>query len=554
MFVDGNRDGQISLDGTDDTAADKPFRFWVNDDDDGGTTLIPPVIGIGAGTTFINETDAVPVQQADYTRHKIVSKRNLEDCGRLWINLSGLQGMITDPNTTFQIGLKWADGYTGTPAINIYPSAEGTGSDSYLRDDAAAQAQITGVFNTAVTDKNNKNTVDTTGTFIIKSDYWTGLTAANPNKCLLFEGAGIGKGQLVIVILDASGNQIGEGPGVWLDLKRIKSMYEGLGTAFDKPADETPQGIVFVHGWNMSPEGSTSFAETMFKRLWHRGFKGRLVSIRWNTNYSDAFDNVPLVGEAIEGYLADYNGSERVAWQSGAIVKAAVDGLPAGYSQNIIAHSMGNIVAGSALLSGVTFDNYVLMQAAVPASCYDDRVILKQAERLSPDSYAGFHPTFWEADASPDDDTVAETRAMSYRGRLSSTTGNLVSFYLTNDHATTYAWEFNNDQTKPIPNYGYTRGAPATLGAQRALWRQIGMAYKDSLTDPLIAMPFVCRSWSKVVGAESRTAGSIKSSFNLNSSPSFFDTEHSAQFNRSIQVLKPFYDELLRRLQITPNP
>ena len=35
------------------------------------------------------------------------------------------------------------------------------------------------------------------------------------------------------------------------------------------------------------------------------------------------------------------------------------------------AHSMGNIVTGSALHRGLTVDNYILLQAAVPAGCYD---------------------------------------------------------------------------------------------------------------------------------------------------------------------------------------
>jgi hypothetical protein len=73
------------------------------------------------------------------------------------------------------------------------------------------------------------------------------------------------------------------------------------------------------------------------------------------------------------------------------------------------------------------------------------------------------------------------------------------------------------------------------------------------LTDPLEAMPFADASWSKVVGAESRTAGSIKDSFNLNSSPLLFDTEHSAEFNRNIQILQPFYDALLDKMNIPRN-
>src|SRR5437764_15218936 len=87
----------------------------------------------------------------------------------------------------------------GAPAISIYPSADGDGSSSYLTDDAAAQSQITRVFNDAVRDKNNKQTLDANGIFIFKPDYWSDLSDDNPKKCLLFEGASEGKGQLTIV-------------------------------------------------------------------------------------------------------------------------------------------------------------------------------------------------------------------------------------------------------------------------------------------------------------------------------------------------------------------
>src|SRR5204862_2405692 len=124
-----------------------------------------------------------------------------------------------------QIGLKWKN-VSGAPAINIYPSADGDGSSSYVTDDAAAQSQITGVFNEAVGDKNNKQTVDANSTFIFKSDYWTDHNYSDPKKCFLFEGASEGKGELTVVFLDANGNEIAEGGSVWLNLKNIKTMYE----------------------------------------------------------------------------------------------------------------------------------------------------------------------------------------------------------------------------------------------------------------------------------------------------------------------------------------
>lgn len=558
LIVDANRDGAIKTDASDLTTAATPYRFWINDDDD--------------AVTGSSDSDRVPRESEDWTDYRIECERDLEDFSRIQIQTLGLVAALKSGDLF--LGFKWTD-VTGNPAIQIFRNLESDGGRGYLNTpnnpnlpqqlvqwaviDArtASQGPIAG-----------QRVIEGAGVFILPSSLFANLTDAQPTTHLLFEGCKAGKGRLKPVILKKDGlvyTEISEGQGVWLDLKNIKSMYEGPGTAFEQPAGEAPQGIVFVHGWNMSPEASVNFAETMFKRLWHRGFKGRFVTLRWNTNYSDAFDNVPVFGEALEGYLADYNSSERIAWDSGAVVKAAVDGLPVGYSRNIVAHSMGNIVAGSALLAGASFDNYVLMQAAVPASCYDSRALLQQAERPSPQSYLWvLRPTFWEVGASPDDDPVPDTRALSYRGRLSANAGNLVSFYLPDDHATTYAWEFNNDQTKPMDGYGYSRGAPTLLGTQQGLWRRIGggpSEYRDPLTNPFVAMPMACRSWSKVVGAEGRTAGAIQGSLDLSSeafslpgSTGGFRDEHSAQFNRSIQVLRPFYDALLRQLGIEPIP
>jgi len=97
------------------------------------------------------------------------------------------------------------------------------------------------------------------------------------------------------------------------------------------------------------------------------------------------------------------------------------------------------------------------------------------------------------------------------------------------------------------------------LGSQQAIWKLIGTTIHAPLSDPYEAMPLVCRSWSKCVGAESQTAGAISSGIDLGSATfslpgrtDGFQTEHSAEFNRSFQYLKPFYDQLLRSFGITP--
>ena len=65
-------------------------------------------------------------------------------------------------------------------------------------------------------------------------------------------------------------------------------------------------------------------------------------------------------------------------------------------------------------------------------------------------------------------------------------------------------------------------------------------------------MPYADQSWSKVIGADSRTAGAVRASVDLNASFGFGD-EHSAEFNRKIQQLKPFYDTLMDKLRVDRN-
>ncbi len=574
LEVDADRDGNITAGASDTTLSDKPFRFWLNDDDD--TELL-------LGPNIPLESDTVPVVTADYTKHKIVSQRNLEDFARLWINLSGLQDMITGPNPSIQIGLKWQDGYTGTPAINVYLAADTNGSDSYLKDNTPAQTQLAGGFNNAIIDANGKPTVDTSGTFIFPSGYWSSLTQANPSLHLLFEGAGIGTGQLTVVLLDKDGNQIGEGPGVWFDLMNIKSMYQrtkataddttaangidctipfpsdstgpdnnniphpnmgwttnDLGSAFRPDPNEDLQHktyIVFVHGWNQSPDRATMFAETMFKRLWHLGYKGRFATFRWPTLYSETGVDI------LDAVRAHYNDSEYRAWKSGESLRQYVNQLPTGYTRNLVAHSMGNIVAGSALQKGMSVSNYALLNAAVPAMCYDQSPSLRQSA--------------WNY-TTPNDDLDPSTKALAYIGQFRNLNTNAVSFYLPQDSATVGGWEFNNGKLKPerytgdsvgffgLTGYAYTPSA--SPGSRLSI--NFLSTFGRYLIDPHESMSYATQSLTKTAGADGRTAGSISSAVPLDTWN--FGSQHSAEWERDIQDTAPFYARLLIELQISP--
>lgn len=99
-----------------------------------------------------------------------------------------------------------------------------------------------------------------------------------------------------------------------------------------------------------------------------------------------------------------YNRSELQALKSGRGVSDYLNQLKErfpNYAISVCAHSMGNIVMMEALKNDLTLarrniDNYVLMQAAVPAHCYDpalanyDVLAALELTKPTPDTYRGY--------------------------------------------------------------------------------------------------------------------------------------------------------------------
>lgn len=550
MAVDANRDGVIKFAGNvsdsnlaenplDKTEKTKPFCVWINSDND----------GTGDGAEDVEGA-------ADCNDTEIKSKRDLEDFFRLHLYFGGLQAQIADG--TYTVGLKWKS-VTGSPSIKIYQAVETDGSTGYLTDDATAASQIGGNYKTA------KVVINQMSATMLPLDVFSGL-GANANVYLLFEAAAEGKGRLVLTLHDSNGIEIGEGPSVWLELKNVKQMYaratatpdtlakpyESDSPTFDDsgfsftaesytpPQDEEQKALVFVHGWNMSYNDYISFSETMFKRMWHQGFKGRFCAFRWATLTS----------------VTSYNTSEYRAWKYGKSLKSYVESLPGNYVKNVAAHSMGNVVMGSALQRGMSVNCYFLMQAAIPGGCYNNAV----------NNYSVF---ISKEQTSPTPDTVAD---LGYRLYLQTGYANVtkaVNFYNQLDFALATGsypiigstnWEENQISYKPDANailqgnkvYAYDSGPPNNpfpIGQRCFLKGVVPPFSQRSVTDIHESMACVARPRSKAIGAEPNSANVIQDSINL-ASYSFDGTQgdHSGQFNRRIQQLSNFYQKIFSEI------
>jgi Bacterial TSP3 repeat/Alpha/beta hydrolase of unknown function (DUF900) len=404
LAVDANRDGQIkfpSEDNTDLTSAAKPFTFWIND-------------GVDGPSTAPNESsvqDSLESGTPNCEQGSITCTRDLENFSRMWIDVNGFAAIASPSSSTLQIGVKWQNTGGAAPAINLYLSADPSGSDSYLTDStgAAEQAQTGSQFRNAITDANGAKNVAANSTFILPTSTWQNLTNANPVEHFLFEGDSEGAGQLTLVILDQNGKELGEGPSVYLDLRDIKELYERwtVGDGNGGPpapvagisANRLPAGvhalvynsinpglsvpgaptqnayILFVHGWNLPPWERDAFAESALKRLFWQGYKGKFGTFEWPTTYT-TIDN-EYFADLQE--IAIYDDGEFSAWQSAVPLEQLLEYLHRSYGNNLylFAHSMGNVVAGEALRIagqagvGPLVNMYVATQAAVPAHCYD---------------------------------------------------------------------------------------------------------------------------------------------------------------------------------------
>jgi hypothetical protein len=278
LAVDANRDGQITFDDTDKTTAAKPYRFWLNDDQDESQP----------SDTF---TEDEPEIYEDHPKHHdlddriINNSRDCEDLTRLWLDTGNLANYLTDGATDLYLGLKWINTEGTKPSIRLFRSVDAIGGLGHIKNAKTAALQASGFPNSV--DSPNHCLLDVTAPdfapipsdaidqvqptdrladFIFKKSAFTDPNDVFGPKLkrifLLFEGVAEGKGELRLVFLkknsDGSWQSMGEGPGVSLDLKNIQRMYmraystplpENFPLPWQAAACTQPPGFPYLTNW-----------------------------------------------------------------------------------------------------------------------------------------------------------------------------------------------------------------------------------------------------------------------------------------------------------------
>ena len=228
---------------------------------------------------------------------------------------------------------------------------------------------------------------------------------------------------------------------------------------------------------------------------------------------------------------------------------------------------MGNVVCGSALQKGLSVENYLLMEAAIPAGCFDASSGINSYGRFTNAEASEPTPDYHQA---PNGELTK-----GYRGFLSSIYSNVaakvVNYHNSDDYAlaTGYKygfeanWEKNEIDYKPDGNlstdWHYYYDPDTTDVNKRATQTSTFFAGRF-VTDSYETKSFVARPRSKAVGAVEGVPGNPSPSgmvdVNLRTTFHFGrdDFDHSGQFNRRIQQVDDLYQSVLDVVQPPPPP
>lgn len=231
LMVDSNRDGEMSFETAsvhdkDATTMAKPFTFWLNDDHDEAHTVDEQDW----------EQDDLPVDSqhpADNSDDAIQWRRDLEDFTRLWITFKGITELVKHTDITLKLKFEPYDGISwkaedGDPKITLFKAVEADGGRRYLDDEAVAYTQLDSHEGPGGAQRDFSHELGVVTKSIsceLPPDFVANLSEAQPNKFLLFEGLGSGKGRLVLTIYKGT-QKIGEYPPLYMELKDVKDMYE----------------------------------------------------------------------------------------------------------------------------------------------------------------------------------------------------------------------------------------------------------------------------------------------------------------------------------------
>ncbi len=385
-LVDNNRDGQISLDGSDDTTPAKPFRFWVNDSKESGDdeSSVGADDQIPGQPSTIDNGGGIQIPNANYANDQINGRSDLVNFFPVALCLSNILQWLP-PASGFEYHLLQADSavkfvYTSLMPTNAFDYLTnlnsfgyGTNSDEWVTN--ADTIQVTNILPGIVLDTN-----------------WLAQVQANGgNGVILMEGCTNTTQPLWLEIWhkdQAGNNKLMGGTPLYLNISSVEQMFRhlnlcayGNGTvdpsnasrAFAPNEPETPKNknLVFLHGYNVNQQQARGVESEMFKRFYWSGSKAKFYGVTWNGAVSQG----DMSGGGVIAGLKNVSCNLQTNIVNAFLTAPHLaDFLKYGLSgeTTVVAHSLGNMVCLSAINDyHAPINKYFMIDSAVAIEAID---------------------------------------------------------------------------------------------------------------------------------------------------------------------------------------
>jgi hypothetical protein len=374
LNVDANHDGTMdfSYGGPDFVSANKPFRFWANDDQDAFDDYGDGIPGFQpwysadgydiAGSSLYSTLPMLPPVPGGFLVepfYRVHGTRDLVDYFPVYLNIgslfqsNALSAGISVTDTNYQFILSQAD----SALRFVYTDLTPTNYMNFLRDTNEAESLSDAV----------ALPIDWRGNPLSSS--FIASIATNNGGILLVEAATNTTQPLVLTIYHGT-NQIAQA-SLPLSISGVEQMFRSKtimlnpesGTVPDRltdadvpnEPDTTDKNFIFVHGYNVNPQQVRGWDSDFYKRMYWSGSHAKFYGVTWEasdsqvegqvtidlqTNVVNAFNTAPL----LNGFLNSLSGSNVVA-----------------------AHSLGNMLVLSTLndCTNRNINTFFMIDAAV---------------------------------------------------------------------------------------------------------------------------------------------------------------------------------------------
>jgi hypothetical protein len=459
LLVDSSRDGVIALPGDEGVAPDpnsaaQPFRFWINDDADGGSIGIADIPSqvVSSGTSGIPH-GADYRTSADFSGVDIGHVQGARDLVDYFPVFLDIRQLLTafPPSASSRFKLKQADG-----AMNfVYTNLTRDRAFDYQRPPANATPLTTGFGvnltqapGAAVKFRISAQGFDLFGSSPAGSPAFLDAIQNHNGGVILVEGRAATTAPLVLSVekdgivmielkletkivpvetmfrhLNLHDRNL---PGLVGSMPGGVAQPEAMGdpSGFPDNPNSDSRWLIFVHGFNVNGQASRGWNAEMFKRCYWSGSNARFVGVSWFGNPDQVF-----------GAISDYHLSVRNAMVTAPVLAQEINGLPGGAeAKTLFAHSLGCGVLSSAIADhGMTVGRACFVDAAVARECFDGRdpnVYTSENDGMTPAAWKTYNPSLYAANWFARFDPETDARGqLTWRNRFSGASPVVYNFY-----------------------------------------------------------------------------------------------------------------------------